>query len=188
VAVAASAGILIGSLAWIGHAGAGAGSEGSLHLCADVLHLLAAGAWVGGLLPLAVVLWRLSARSDPQSVSAGALVLQRFSNLGIIAVAALFASGVVNTWFLTAHMQVLVGTAYGQLLQIKIALFLAMVGLAADNRLRLLPRILQADHERRMQASRQLRRNTLLEIVLGFAVIYLVAVLGITPPAGHVHG
>jgi copper resistance protein D len=187
VAVAASAGILIGSLAWIGHAGAGSGAEASLHLFADVLHLLGAGAWLGGLFPLAFVLWRLRGRSDRRSLSACAQILQRFSNLGIVAVAALFVSGVANTWFLTAHMQALVGTAYGQLLQIKIALFLAMVGVAADNRLRLLPRIRQADVECSMRASRQMRRNTMLEIVLGLAVICVVAVLGITAPGGHVH-
>ena len=34
----------------------GAGLPGNIHLAADVLHLIAAAAWVGGLLPLAMML------------------------------------------------------------------------------------------------------------------------------------
>src|SRR4029077_13510431 len=47
---------LAGTLAWAGHGNGGAGLAGSIHLAADVLHLIAAAAWVGGLLPLAFLL------------------------------------------------------------------------------------------------------------------------------------
>jgi putative copper resistance protein D len=179
---------LLGSLAWTGHAGGASGSDANVHLLADILHLLVAGAWVGGLLPLAILLARLGRIADRQSVATCAEVLRRFSNVGVVAVAVLFASGMVNTWFLTGHMRGLIGTAYGQLVQFKIALFLLMLCLAADNRLRLLPRIAQAENERSAGALRQLRRNTMLEIALGLIVIYVVGVLGLTPPAGHMHG
>jgi putative copper resistance protein D len=85
-------------------------------------------------------------------------------------------------------MRGLVGTAYGQLVLIKIGLFLLMLSLAGDNRLRLLPRIAQAESARSAGALRQLRRNATVEIALGLVVIYVVGVLGLTPPAGHVHG
>jgi putative copper resistance protein D len=179
---------LLGSLAWTGHASGASGSYADMHLLADILHLLAAGVWVGGLFPLALLLARLGRIADHQSLTICAQVLTRFSNLGVVAVAMLFASGVVNTWFLTGHMRGLVGTAYGQLVLIKIGLFLLMLSLAADNRLRLLPRIAQAESARSAGALRQLRRNTTVEIALGLVVIYVVGVLGLTPPAGHVHG
>ena len=44
------------SLAWTGHAGATVGTTGDLHLAADVLHILAAAAWIGGLMPLIMFL------------------------------------------------------------------------------------------------------------------------------------
>ena len=40
---------LLGSVALIGHAGATPGIVGDLHLASDVVHLVAAGAWLGGL-------------------------------------------------------------------------------------------------------------------------------------------
>jgi putative copper resistance protein D len=117
--------------------------------------------------------------------------MRRFSNLGVIGVAVLFVSGLINTWFLTNHFHGLIGTPYGLLLQIKIALFLAMLCLAALNRLRLLPRLTQTEGSRPQPGNiltlRQLRRNTTLEIVLGLAVLYIVGLLGVTPPAGHTH-
>lgn len=188
IAAAVIGATLLGSLAWTGHAGGASGGGANVHLLADILHLLAAGVWVGGLFPLALQLARFDRMTDPQSLAACAQILRRFSNLGVVAVAALVVSGVLNTWFLTAHLRGLVGTAYGQLLQFKIGLFLLMLCLAADNRLRLLPRIAQVEGHRNARALRQLRRNTILEIALGVAVIYVVGVLGLTPPAGHMHG
>jgi putative copper resistance protein D len=187
VAAATGAGLL-GSLAWTGHASGASGSYADVHLLADILHLLAAGVWVGGLFPLALLLVRLGRIADRRSMAICAQLLRRFSNLGVVAVATLFASGVVNTWFLTGHMRGLIGTTYGQLVQIKIGLFVLMICLAADSRLRLLPRLAQAGNERSTAALRQLWRNTTLEVALGLVVIYVVGVLGLTPPAGHVHG
>jgi putative copper resistance protein D len=187
IAVAMTAAVFLGLLAWIGHAGSASGGEANVHLIADILHLLAAGAWIGGLFPLAILLARLGRMGDRQSMVMCAQILRRFSNLGVAMVAALFVSGIVNAWFLTAHMRDLVGTDYGELLQIKIGLFLLMLCLAADNRLRLLPRIAQAQNPRSAQALGKLRRNVSLEIALGLVVIYVVGVLGLTPPPGHVH-
>ena len=54
-AIALAIAILIGP-AWTGHAGATPGIAGEFPLAADVMHLLAAGAWLGGLPPLAMLL------------------------------------------------------------------------------------------------------------------------------------
>jgi copper resistance protein D len=188
IVAAVVGGALLGALAWTGHASGASGSDANVHLLADILHLLAAGVWVGGLLPLALLVARLGRMGDRQSLVICTQVLRRFSNLGVAVVAILFVSGVVNTWFLTGHLRGLVGTTYGQLVQIKIGLFVCMFCLAADNRLRLLPRIAQAEAQGSARALRQLRRNAILEIALGLAALYVVGVLGLTPPAGHVHG
>jgi hypothetical protein len=56
LAVVLAAAGLTGTLAWGGHGIGGAGLGGRIHLAADFVHLIAAAAWVGGLLPLALVL------------------------------------------------------------------------------------------------------------------------------------
>jgi copper resistance protein D len=182
---------LLGSLAWTGHATGASGVGAATHLTADVLHIVSAGVWVGGLTPLAFYMWRAARPAHHRYLAVSGPVLRRFSNLGVISVAALLVSGLINTWFLTSHFRGLIDTRYGQLLQIKIALFLAMLGLAAVNRLRLLPRLAHTEgppnQPRNMVGLRQLRRNTTLEIALGLAVLFVVGLLGVTPPGGHVH-
>jgi copper resistance protein D len=191
VLAAAVAGLLLGSLAFTGHASGASGEGAIVHLISDALHALAAGVWLGGLIPLSVLITVVT-RSGEQVVEQCGQVLRRFSNLGAVSVATLFASGVINTWFLTNHMRGLVGTDYGRLLQLKIGLFLTMLCLAGVNRLRFLPRLTQGKEpeslQHGMQTLQQLRRNTALEIALGLAVIYVVGILGVTPPAGHIHG
>ena len=73
----------------------------------------------------------------------GRIAVQRFSTLGVVAVSTLAATGIVNTWVLAGSIPALLGTDYGQLLLVKIALFLVMVATAAVNRLVLTPRLMQ---------------------------------------------
>jgi putative copper resistance protein D len=119
-------------------------------------------------------------------------VLRRFSNLGVVFLAVLLTSGIINTWFLTDVTRGLVGTDYGRLVQIKMALFIVIFCLAAVNRLRLLPRLSQvegsAGQQQIEQTLGQVRRNTTFETALGLVAIYIVGMLGVTPPAGHFHG
>ena len=179
----ALAAALVGTLAWAGHGGAGTGMQGALHLAADVLHLIAGAAWVGALIPLALLL--RAALADPGHVSftiARAGVL-RFSTLGIGSVATLLVSGLVNTWVLAGSVPALVETDYGRLLLFKIALFLAMLVFAAANRLQLTPRLTSScGADAVTTALGQIRRNTLVEAGLGAIVIIIVSVLGTMPP------
>ena len=47
---------LVASIAWTGHAASTPFTLGHVHLASDALHLVAASAWIGGLLPLALLL------------------------------------------------------------------------------------------------------------------------------------
>jgi putative copper resistance protein D len=174
-----SAAALMGSLAWSGHAGGMPGIYGDLHVTSDFLHLLAAGAWLGGLLPLALLF--VSARNAHESstlfvVRAATL---RFSTVGIFAVGTLLTTGIVNAAMLVGSWPALLETNYGNLLLSKIGLFIVMVCVAAINRYRLTPRLPNTD------AMRQLARNTWIETGLGLIIIVMVSVLGILPPAAH---
>ncbi|MGC1778605.1 MAG: CopD family protein, partial [Xanthobacteraceae bacterium] len=173
-----------GGLAWSGHAIGGQGLEGILHPGADVLHLIAAAAWVGGLVPLALLLTMTPA--DAAAIALARSATLRFSNLGIAAVATLLVSGVVNSWYLVGSIPALTGTDYGRLLMIKLLLFLVMVGIAAVNWSRLTPKLVQGtDVAAAQQARRRLRRNAAIETALGTVIVVIVAVLGTMAPASH---
>jgi len=181
VAIALASG-LVGTLAWAGHAAAGSGIEGGVHLTADLLHLIAAAAWLGALVPLALLLRIATADLRPASLTLARAAVRRFSTLGIASVAALVASGLVNTWVLSGSISALIGTDYGRLLLAKIGLFLLMLLLAAVNRLWLTPRLAASSGDAAEGPIGQIGRNTLAEAALGAFIIVVVAVLGTLPP------
>jgi copper resistance protein D len=173
---------LAGTVAWAGHGIGGAGLPGGVHLAADFVHLIAAAAWVGGLLPLAIM---LAAAGRASSLAVARTVSMRFSAYGIVAVGALLFTGAINTWYLAGSIRALTETDYGHLLLVKIALFLIMLGLATVNRLWLTPALAANAGQGRMRdAFRQLRRNVAIEIAAGATILCVVAVLGVTPPPG----
>jgi putative copper resistance protein D len=177
-------------LAWTGHAAASdRGGAGVVHLLADSAHLLAAMAWLGALVPLALFLAAALQRADSVPATVVKDVIHRFSTLGIVSVATLLVSGMVNTWFLAGTLPALLGTPYGQWLLLKIALFLAMVGVAAFNRFRLTPRLSHVPRGGKAGDSRnaahQLVWNALIEAALGVAVLGVVGLLGTLPPGLH---
>jgi copper resistance protein D len=180
-AIVALAAGLAGSLVWAGHAAGGRGLEAVLHPAADFLHLIAAAAWAGTLLPLALVL--ATAENETASVALARTATVRFSAFGIASVATLLITGTINTWYLAGSIPALTETDYGHLLLIKIALFLVMVAIAAINRLVLTPRLVQkASAAEARRVLFQLRINTLLEVAIGIAIIAIVAMLGTNPP------
>lgn len=174
IAVAVAAAYLA-TLAGAGHAAAAnGGTVRIVHIGADALHLLAAGAWLGALPPL---VWCLMHAPSPSAVLR---LAQRFSVLGIACVLVLIASGIVNSLFLVGSFAALFGTAYGQLLDVKLALFAAMLAIAATNRFRLTPRLASGDTSRR-----SLRRNAMLEIAGGVGIVGIVGALGTMVPGAH---
>jgi len=182
-AVLLVASALTGSLAWAGHAAASAGALGVVHLIADVLHLIAAAAWLGALIPLAVLLMSLRRAETPAAVVAAREALRRFSPLGIVGVGTLIATGAVNTFMLAGSIPALTATDYGRLLDVKIALFLVMLSLGAVNRLWLSPRVAPTiEATDRAAALGQIERNSLIEAVLGTAIVLIVGLLGTLPP------
>jgi copper resistance protein D len=183
------AGAYLGSLAFAGHGEEGLGLERNLHLAADFLHLIAAGLWLGGLIPLALFLVYLRRFHEEAWGTAASDATCRFSNLGIIAVATLLVSGTINAWFLIGGMPALVGTSYGRFLLLKITLFAGMVCLAGINREYLLPRLFgDIGRNPASRAVQWLLRNTLVEIALGIGVILIVGMLGIMAPGTDMHG
>jgi putative copper resistance protein D len=180
----------VGSLAWSGHGGATPGLWGEAHVTADVLHLIAAGAWIGGLVPLRLLLSSVEQAPGPLGVGIVRDATLRFSTLGIAAVATLIISGLFNTWILVGSVSALVEFQYGRLLLMKLALFGVLLAVAAFNRLRLTPRLVaaaaNASHAS-IDAVRRLKRNCLVETALGLAILIVVGALGTISPGMHMH-
>jgi len=166
--------------AWTGHAGATPGLAGEFPLAADALHLLAAGTWLGGLPPLALLL-AARPQKEPRWAAMTAIAVRRFSLLGVISVGALLASGIINSWYEVGTINNLFTTSYGRLVLIKIALFAAMVLFASVNRFYLTPRLATAG------TVRLLCHTSIAEIGLGFAAVAVVGFLGAMAPASHTH-
>lgn len=178
---------LIAALAWAGHAGSTMGTIGWLHLAADVLHLTAASAWIGSLVPLVMLLAVARRRHDFAWASLACDATQRFSTLGLVSVGTLLVTGIVNTWILVGSLHALLVTEYGHLLMFKMALFAVMLLFATANRFWLMPQLAPLScTDVQTDALRQLMRNSVVEIILGMAIIAIVGVLGILHPAIHI--
>lgn len=185
--VALASGIALATLAWTGHGAMDEGAIGWAHLLADILHLVAAGAWVGALLGLILLATRPLPRVDAAHLALTHRALHGFGTVGTIVVVTLVVTGLINAWLLVGadHVTNLAVTLYGQFLIVKLALFAVMLGLAALNRFRLTPRfeasIAAKDHRGALGA---LRRSLAVEATCVVAILALVAWLGtLEPPA-----
>ena len=168
------AAVLVGTLPYGGHAATQ--SPGALLIPADVLHVLAAGAWLGGLVLLLVCFWpRRQAALEAGAAEATA----RFSRLALPAIAVLVAAGSAQAWLHLGSVGALVRTTYGLALLAKIALLCLIVALAAANRRRT-SRLSQGD----VGTAPQLRRAMRAEVVLAVLVLAATATLvRAAPPA-----
>ncbi len=182
------AALMLASLAWAGHGAATPGAPGDVHLTADILHLLAAGLWLGTLPPLILLLAEARRTRDADWAAVVATATRRYSTLAVANVTILLAGGLVNTWFLAGTVPALVGTEYGRLLLAKIGLFIAMLLVAAVNLLRLTPRLAGRTGGTRNVIWRTVARlqgNARIETALGLGVLGIVGALGTLPPGLH---
>jgi copper resistance protein D len=169
---------LLASLGWVGHAAMDDGAARIAHQLNQTVHLLAAGLWLGGLVPLAWVLRQARRQPGDFEFSVTRDALRNFSHMGYAAVTLIALTGAINTSLLVGSPGAMLGTPYGRLLAFKILLFVAMVVVALVNRLRLSSRI---SHD--SGALRALGRAIAIEQSLGLAVLAIVSVLGTWPPA-----
>lgn len=165
--VALLAAVAVATLAWNGHGAMDAGAAGWLHQLSDMLHLLAAGAWIGAL----AVFVGLSFRRSDDAADA----LAGFAGFGTAIVATILLTGIVNA-AMTVGIARLDDTLYGQLLLAKLALFALMLALAAANRFVLTPRLSAVGDVR------ALRISLSVEFVAGILVVLLIGWAGTLEP------
>jgi len=153
---------------------------------ASVVHVLAAGTWIGGIAALAIALPAATRRLEgPDRAALLGGVLSRFSTLALAAVCGLVAGGVVQSGWELGGIGDLLGTAFGRVLAAKALLVLGLLACGALNRRRIVPALARAaaagmpDH----RAAAGLRRTLRAEIALGVVTLALSGALAGQRPA-----
>src|SRR5256885_1112994 len=157
----------------------------ALGIAVDGFHLLATGVWAGGLLPLALLLRAAGREEGADARPYAVLAAHRFSGCAVAAVLALVLSGATMAVTNVGTVAGLVGTRYGRLLLLKIALLVPVLTLAAVNRSVHLPRLSADGATVGRPAMRRLARFVVAEGALALAILAVVGAMGVTPPARH---
>jgi putative copper resistance protein D len=174
-ATAVASAALLASLGLVGHAAMQTCAEGALHRANHAVHLMAAGAWVGGLVPFAMCL-RAYERDDLRKDAVRAMA--GFSFWGQLIVAAIVLTGVVNIALTSHHPPFPPTTPYRALLVAKLVIVAIMISLALFNRFVLTPRFKTSAN-----ALATVRATSASEVALGCVVIALVSVFALLDPA-----
>ncbi|GLS28329.1 copper resistance CopC/CopD family protein [Neomesorhizobium albiziae] len=167
--------LAIAALLLVGVAVASAGHASAappryLTVPALFLHAVTVLLWIGALVPLGAVL-----------IAGGAalpFVIQRFSRIVPAIVGVLALSGLLLAIVQVQSIPALWNTDYGRVLLAKLALVVALLLLAAVNRLYLTAPVVAGD----ASATRRLTRSVGTEIVLAAAVIAVLGLWRFTPP------
>src|SRR5262249_21562273 len=154
-------------------------------LAIDGVHLLAAGIWVGALLPLVTLLRCSMTEAGADARPYAVIAAHRLSRTALLAVVVLVATGVVNAWTFVGSVGALLGTPYGRLLLIKLSVLAPILALAIANRRRLIPALSGDAVTVGRPALRMLAGFVTIEAALALALLAVVAAMGITAPALH---
>ena len=148
----------------------------------DWLHLASGSLWIGGLVGL-LVLW-FAVRTDTR-VAALSTVVPRFSNVALVSVLVLLATGTGATVFHMPAINALWETGYGVAILIKIGILTAAVTLASGNLLHTRPQLVAARRRPELgpPAARLLRVLIGSEAILVAGAVFVAAVLSsLAPP------
>lgn len=157
-------------------------------LAADMIHLLAVGAWVGGLPVLLLVAWGARNAWPDRSVAAQVTeIAARFSAVATVAVGLVVVTGVYSAWLQVLEPARLWSTEYGVLLVVKLALVAPLLALGGVNLGWTRPRLAAAGAVG-TRAAKVLQTLVAAEIVLATLVLGVVGVLTEREPARQVSG
>lgn len=161
-----------------GHA-SGVEGPGALALLSDALHVMAAGAWMGGLAVVLLSERRWRRRSGDLSTSLLPELVPAFSPVAMGAVGVLVVTGTFAAWLHLPGLDSLWGTSYGRFLVAKLALVLGALALGARNFRRLTPRLGEDVGREAM------RRSASWELAVANLILLVTALLVRTSPLGH---
>lgn len=177
-AIVAAGAVLMASESLLGHPGAAEGARAVMLVAVHAVHGLGAAVWIGGLLPLIVLLDGWAKAPDETGKAPGA-VLRRFSRIGIGAVLMVGVGGGLAAILHIETPAALPGTIYGRIVVLKASVFAALVCLALRNRhiaLRL------ARSPTRGADLARIAVNSRMEVALALVAVFLAALLGMSDP------
>lgn len=148
-------GYLIFAKAQNGHAAASA--DKIVSITADMLHMIAASVWVGGILVLLFVLPKTGKARE---------IWSRLAIVAIIAVASILVSGLLMAVMNIGQMSNLFTTNYGQILLFKIGLFLLMALLGLGHYIYL-----------KLKNKKLPFKTILIELIIGTIILIVASVL-----------
>ncbi len=150
----------------------------ALNFPVNVVHVAAMAIWLGGLATLLFVTPKATRELAPGGRSRLlAAALSRFSQVALVAVAAILLTGLIQAYVYVRHLDALTETGYGRAVLIKFVLLVAiLIPLGVYNRRRSVPRLnrIAAGSESPGRAGLLLRRALRAEVAV------LVVVLGVT--------
>ncbi|MGW0473496.1 copper resistance protein CopC [Streptomyces coeruleorubidus] len=115
------------ALTWAAAEHASAGIQVPVAMTSSVLHLVATGVWLGGLVALLLTLRRASADALTE-------VVPRFSRIAFASVIVLVVTGFYQSWRGLGSLAALTGTSYGRLLLAKLVAVTALLLAAGYSR------------------------------------------------------
>ncbi|WP_309750843.1 copper homeostasis membrane protein CopD [Novosphingobium sp.] len=187
IVVLLASSVAVATLVWTGHAGATEGVSGTIHRLSDIVHMLAAAIWVGGIASFAWLLFKPAGQTSSIELAITHRALEQFSRVGALVVGLIVLTGLINSQILIGidNVGLIARTPYGQLLLAKLALFGLMLALAATNRWRLTPALDAGMTSGNLAAAViALRKSLIAEGVTVFLILALVAWLGTLEPLG----
>jgi copper transport protein len=146
----------------------------------DMVHLIAAAFWVGGVIHFAFALPLLLQSNSKERRAWLAALVPRFSTMAILSVGSLIISGLYSSWAQVTTVPAL-ATPYGLTLIVKVALLIPLFVLGAINLVRISPRLSQEE-----TAGWQLRRSVTAEAVIGTLLLAVAGLLISLEPARQV--
>jgi copper transport protein len=156
-------------------------------LPANVLHVIAASAWIGGIAMLVLALPAATRRLEPPDRTRTLYgAVGRFSTVALVSVAALLIGGILQALLELDALDDLVDTAYGRAILVKSALVVVLLGAGWRNRQRTLPALRRAagDGGAPGRAGLVLRRTLRAEVALGVAALVATGALAGYSPSG----
>jgi copper transport protein len=158
----------------------------------DVIHVLAASTWVGGIACIVLALPAATRAIDPAERTALLLAtLARFSPLALGGVVAIAITGTVQAYIDVRTISALFHSTYGTLILLKTGLLGILIGLGAVNRERIIPslRRLLGDRASPGQTGVLLRATTRGELAAMASVFAVTAALvAYAPPIDAASG
>jgi copper transport protein len=175
--------LLILSISLTSHAAAE--SHPFLPVLADWIHLAAVSIWVGGLFYFLAGLWASKKLESQVRLTLTAVLIPHFSNLALVSVGALAATGLYSAVLRLGALPALINTPYGQALAVKLIFALIMIGFGAFNILVTTPAMRRAAASQAVNNGWVPRFVRLVsgEVAIGILVLIWVGLLTSLPPA-----